>query len=200
MNTEDFDPKGQQEAQPLSAAALARRRMLLKGLGRGGALLAAAVPLKTLASESICTPEGAGGAPVVRCGISGMTSGPGSRETYTTCSGYSPGWWGQEHDGKPKHWPTGDFCRYDLPYEQVFRREKLRLDGKPPTLFQVMSRSEFANTKTRHWICAWLNAISGGYSQFPYTGQQVLDMYYDVAGTFGSDVAYKFFTTYMETK
>jgi hypothetical protein len=201
MNTENIDPVSQDKAQALSSAALARRRMLLKGLGKGGAVLAASLPLATLASESICTPPGPDGK-VIRCGISGMASGVGSRETYTTCSGYSPGWWGQEsheHEGKPgRAWP----CDAAQPYNArgLFDAGHALelLDGHVPSLFQVMSRSQYSNAPVRHWICAYLNGLSGGYSNFPYSGAEVLSFYHGT-GRFTADVAYTFFTTYMET-
>ena len=145
MNTEDFDPKGQQEAQPLSAAALARRRMLLKGLGRGGALLAAAVPLKTLASTSVCTQVGKDGHPVIRCGISGMQSGIGLRETYTTCGGYSPGYY-----KTLSHWPKG--LNPDATCVSLFSRCKA-------TVATYTSKQVCTTTVKGHWSGSGKNRV-----------------------------------------
>lgn len=182
---------------------LQKRRELLLGAAKGsGVLLVAATPIRTLASQSICTHPDAK-APQIRCGISGMASGIGSRETYTTCEGYSPGWWGQidNQTGKPKHWPST--CDYQEKYDVKFPKERLRLSAGPkPTLFEVMKGTgpdNFSNTDTFHWICAYLNALSGGPTgTFPYTGDEVLQ-FYNGTGRYSYDDALKFFKTYMET-
>ena len=90
------DGQGRSIAQePMSAEATARRLVLLKGLGRGAAVLAASVPIQTLATQSVLTPGGQH-----QCTVSGMHSGVHSTTTTTlVCGGYSPGWWGQSDDG-----------------------------------------------------------------------------------------------------
>jgi hypothetical protein len=62
-----------------------------------------------------------------------------------------------------------------------------------------MSQSGFSNTETRHWVCAFLNAMGGAPSSwnFPYTGQEILNFYNDV-GPYPKAQAYTFLTTYME--
>ena len=201
MEPENIKPTEQGEAIAIQSDPLARRRMLLKGLGKGAAVLAAAVPLKTLATQSsTCTHPGNNGAPVIRCGISGMQSGIGSRQTYTVCEGYSPGWWGQVlNDSNPRTpkraWPTD----YNEKCNVKFPKEGLNKNGVIPTLYQVMDDPSYANTDTRHWICAWLNALSGGpKGNFPYTGAEVL-AFYNGTGPYTSAAALTFFKTYMET-
>ena len=89
MMGEDREHAGRSEGETMSASALTRRHALLKGLGKGAAVIGVGVPLQTLASQSVFTNPGKGGAPVIRCGISGMTSGVHSRGTATSvCTGY----------------------------------------------------------------------------------------------------------------
>ena len=69
----------------LSGEALARRRALIKGLGKGTAALAVVTPIQTLAVPTII-----GGTKL--CTVSGVYSNVLSRPpgTVTTCSGNSP--------------------------------------------------------------------------------------------------------------
>ncbi|QDL36601.1 hypothetical protein [Rhodoferax sediminis] len=187
------------EAQALSPQAVARRHMLLKSLGKGSAVLAATVPIQTLAGQSLLTFDGKH-----QCSVSGMFSGVHSTTTTSeTCGGYSPGWWGQTTtDSKgqlvPKRqWPTDPnaLCR------DIFRASTLlNPDGSPPTLFEVMSPGvggKFSNTDEFHWICAWLNALSHSFN-FPYSGDQVLAFYNAGSGSKTYQDALTFFKTYME--
>ena len=193
---------GSTSEQSLSASALARRRALFKGLGKGSAVLAASVPIQTLASQTLLT---AGGQH--QCSVSGMHSGVHSAVTNVAyCGGYSPGWWGQSklQDGKlcPKRtWPTlPNSWTYETKCKTVFTRSTLRnTDGSRPTLFEIVcpkdgQDSKFSNTDEFHWVCAWLNALSNSFN-FPYTGQQVIDFYNNPA--MYAD-ALLFFKTYME--
>jgi hypothetical protein len=189
--------------------AMERRRLLLKVLGKGSAVLAATIPITTLAqSTTLLTPLGKDGALAgLRCSVSGMQSGVHSRETgaAVTCGGYSPGWWGQVADSKAEGANRTPRRTWPIPYTELCtnRFTKTATDdsgvvftGK--TLFNVMDDSNFANTKTRHWIGAFLNA-SGGYPSFPYTAQQILDCYNRVAGAPNRDAMYVLIITYLET-
>lgn len=195
----DNQPTGQDKEIASPNDVNARRRLLLKGLGKGSvAGLATALPLKTLASTSVFTHPNAPG-PQIRCGISGMTSGIHSRDTTTSvCQGYSPGWWGQQDNaspGKPRRtWP----CNYAEAYDVKFPRPPLPLlNGQKPSLFQVVK--DYPNTDTRHWICAYLNGLSRGPDgTFPYSGQEVLS-FYNGTGPYTTAAALAFFKTYMET-
>lgn len=200
MNTENTDPTGQGRAEVLSSAAAARRRVLLKSINKGAVVLAAAVPIQTLAGQNLLTYDGKH-----QCSVSGMFSGVHSATPGTlTCGGYSPGWWGQKNpDGTPKHWPAsaGD---YNTLCVSVFKYCTLRntdTNGTLPTLWQIMEPKEVisrhADTDEFHWVCAWLNALSGSFN-FPYTAQQVLDFYNKGPGTKDYQDALTFFKTYME--
>ncbi|WP_157979415.1 hypothetical protein [Rhodoferax ferrireducens] len=197
MGTENIDPTGLGKPDTPSFGAIARRRILLQGVGKGAAVLAATVPIQTLAGQSLLTFDGKH-----QCSVSGMTSGVHSKTPTNTpvCGGYSPGWWGQSMtvSGKlvPKRtWPAlPKFWTYKTKCSTVFT--KRTLTGNP-TLFEVMNPPNFANTDEFHWICAWLNALSTSFN-FPYTGQQVLDFYNSTSSTVYED-ALAFFKTYMET-
>lgn len=189
------------DAQALSSMAVARRHMLLKGLGKGSAVLAASIPLKTLASTSVFTNPGKNGAPVIRCGISGMTSSVHSADTVTNvCSGYSPGYY-----AKREHWPVA--LNPDALVTTIFPSCTLRVDAagtalgsnRVPTLLEVMNLTP--RVDEFHWIAAWVNAMGGAPVSwnFPYTGADVQAFYAGVGpGGFSKAQALSFFKTYME--
>lgn len=182
----------------LSTEALARRSLLLKGLGRGSVVLAATVPLQTLAGQSLLTFDGKH-----QCSVSGMHSGVHSATPTNTpiCGGYSPGWWGQSQTVNGKTVPKRDWpIVYTTKCKRIFTRSSLvNDDGTLPSLFQIVepkeSISKFSNTDEFHWVCAYLNALSHSFN-FPYTGQQVID-FYNTPSSYADALA--FFTTYMET-
>jgi hypothetical protein len=196
MSTENTESMGRDKAGTLSPEAVARRRVLLRGVGKGAAVLAATVPLQTLAGQSLLTFDGKH-----QCSVSGMHSGVHSATPTNTptCGGYSPGWWGQVENGsnprKPRRtWPTlPNSWTHNTKCSTVFTKQAL---SDNPTLFQVMDNPAYADTDERHWICAWLNALSYSWN-FPYTGQQVLDYYYSTIAGVSTD-ALAFFKAYME--
>jgi len=194
-NSAASSPKTDGKGVALSATALARRTMLLKGLGKGSAVLAATVPLQTLAGQSLLTFDGKH-----QCSVSGMQSGVHSATPTNTsvCGGYSPGWWGQTtttSDGAivPRRtWPID----YKIKCNTIFTRcTLLNANGTIPSLFQIMSDSRFASSDERHWVSAYLNALQHNFN-FPYTGQQVID-FYNSPSSYADALA--FFKTYMET-
>lgn len=199
MSTENIESAGQGKAEALSAAALARRRILLKGVGKGTAVLAASVPIQTLAGQSLLTFDGKH-----QCSVSGMHSGVHSATPSDTpvCGGYSPGWWGQSTpNGVPKHWPAGvNFNALVTSVFQYFTRTNE--DGSVPTLFQVMDPKDktgkFSNTDEFHWISAWLNALSHSFN-FPYSADEVLIFYNQGPASSAYQDALTFFKDFMET-
>ena len=172
---------------------LERRMMLLKGLGKGSAVLGAAIPIQTLAAPAVTVKDGR------ICSLSGTDSAVHSRATTSeTCQGYSPGWWGQvDNDSsslKPRRtWPVPYKTPIsDQPFASTLRKQS---GGGIPTRFEVASLSEFSNTDLRHWLCAWLNAQGAPASwNFPYTATQVIAFYMQ-----NDQKALTFFKTYMET-
>ena len=173
---------------------LERRMMLLKGLGKGSAVLGAAIPIQTLAAPAVTVKDGR------ICSLSGTESAVHSRPTTAqTCQGYSPGWWGQiKKDSNPpipkRTWPAS-VDHTTLISIQPFRSFLMKESGGVPTLFEVASLPEFSNTDLRHWLCAWLNAQGAPASwNFPYTATQVIAFYMQ-----NDQKALTFFKTYMET-
>src|SRR5437867_1070846 len=78
--------------------SLSRRRILLKGIGKGSAILAAAAPIKTLASTPSVTANGQ------ICTISGVQSAVHSQQTHLpTCAGKKPSFY-----STIANWPNGD--------------------------------------------------------------------------------------------
>ncbi len=186
MHTENTDLKAS-STEALGSDAMARRRVLLKGIGTGSAVLAAALPIQTLASQSVLTPGGQH-----QCTISGAQSGVHSATTTSAvCGGYSVIHWGSGNGHPTNSWPTD----YLQKCAAVFTKTSLPSDL---SLFQVMK--DHPTTNDAHWICAWLNALWNelhpGTLNFPYTGSQVL-AFYGSDSTSGSP-ALNFFMTYME--
>ncbi len=154
--------------ESLSAAALARRRALFKGLGKGGAVLAASVPIQTLAGQRVLTNGG-----MHQCSVSGMQSGVHSADPSAIfCEGYDCDHWGTKKPGKnePLNWPAN--CNYQAQCENVFPR-----CGFPAncTLFEAIcpTSGKTASSDKRHWICSWLNANSG-VGNYPHKPQEVV--------------------------
>lgn len=203
---------GSGAAEVLATGGSGRRRYLLKGIGKGAALLSAVAPIQTLAGQTLLTFDGKH-----QCTVSGMHSGVHSTTPKSlVCGGYSPGWWGQSVDNtpplRPKRWPAlPSPYTYEAKCVVVFSNSTLRTeDGERPTLFQIVepqqSGNRFSNTDEYHWVSAWLNAVAQSdpaYSyakfNFPYTAAEVLAFYNAGAGSDVYTNALTFFKTYMET-
>ncbi len=180
-------PSGMETLLPTAAD---RRRLLLKGVGRGGAILAATVPLKTLASQRLLTSDLAH-----QCTVSGIQSGvhsasPGSAQV---CTGCTPSYFCKSNDGgrSPCNFPPlPNGVTYKTPCSSVFRQSRVNV-----SLFQVLS-TNYASTDEQHWVCAWLNALRKDPS-FPYSSDDVMNFY-------NSSTQYQnalgFFKTYMEKR
>jgi hypothetical protein len=172
----------------MSKEALARRRMLLKSLGKGSAALAAAsVPMHTLASSpTLRTVDG------TRCSISGMQSGNNSRNPSASgsCRGNSPSYWSDYvnwTDGQKKEENTlvgqlfGDsafgekgvtlrriVCGIEnnaLVSPQDVSKGKGKGKGKGEgqgnaSTSTNTSRVIYNGTDEWHWCCAWMNAMA----------------------------------------
>lgn len=169
-----------------------RRYMLLKGIGRGSAILAAAVPIKTLASIPSVTANGQ------ICTISGTQSAAHSQATQLpTCGGLSPGYY-----MKIVHWPYYSTSNMNPTYtvgsktfDSTTTFYTVFGGGMNTGMLEIM-QTEPHNNAEFHWIAALLNAIKApsGYV-FPYTPQEVLNLYNSAQQT----AALQFFSGYMET-
>ena len=195
-----------ENAQKLSPEAASRRLIMLKGLGKGTAVVtAAALPLSTLAQGSTLLVTGTvgGGAPVYRCSVSGMQSSVTSSNMPNgaiVCGGYSPEWWGEGEGGVPiRTWPID----YKASCQDLFRKCTVEDSNKSFTsksLFDVMRIPSYSSTKTRHWIGAYLNAFVRGAPNFPfpYDPVEVMDFYKLPIGDAKREKFYELVTTYLE--
>ncbi len=191
MRTENLGLKVPGKVETLSATAVARRRALLRGAGKGVAVLGASIPLQTLASTSVFTYEGTGTATQIRCGVSGMTSGIHSRDTDRSnqCYGFSPGYYHLR-----ANFPAG--TNPDAPITGVFPTCTLNVNvssgTRAATLLEVMNITP--RPPEFHWLAAWLNAQPNSPAvQYPLTGLDIQTAYFK-----NDQDVYKFITTYME--
>lgn len=181
-------------AQP-APALLERRAMLLKSMGKGSAVLAAAsLPIHTLANTPTIVIQGKTdlkGRPI-RCSLSGMQSGMGSRMPATdTCTGKSPGYWHQSENwtpaqlavispSPPSNKPTFNsfFGPPSTSNGDCTLEQYLRTIGAPHE-GQVKGLND---TDDWHWIAAWMNAMANGQAgiqNYPYSAPQIVQMYRD---------------------
>jgi hypothetical protein len=173
-------------AKAMSAGRVASRRyILLKGVGRGSAILAAAVPIKTLASVPSVTITGE------ICSVSGTQSVVHSQpKGLPPCAGSRPAKY-----ATLANWPTGrpytvngKSIDQNTPFNSVFGA------GSSLGMFAILNRPV---SDESHWIAALLNAIKAPASPvFPYTAPEVLGLYGDVTKR---AAALAFFTNFMET-
>jgi hypothetical protein len=183
----DASGRSADERAGMMAARLSRRSVLFKGLGKGSAVLAAAVPIKTLASTASVTANGK------ICSISGVQSAVHSAATnLPTCGGLSPGYY-----MTLSHWPNYPNTTYTVGTKTFSQTSKF-IDvfggGLNQSLWSILQAPN--NEVEFHWIAALLNAIKPplGYV-FPYTAQEVLNLY----ASSQQAAALSFFIGYMET-
>lgn len=139
---------------------LARRRLLLSGLGKGAAVIGAAVPLQTLAS-SVLVCNGSSGKNGL-CTVSGFQSamhsfGGGGTVTQVQARGWSAAKWGEGqtfNEGPANPWP--------IPEDTLFR--SVFGGNSTATLYEVVQ----TNTTNAHWVAAYLNGIKYYPTSFPY--------------------------------
>lgn len=176
----------------LSPEALRRRRVLLKGLHRGTAVAAAAVPISTLAGPLLPPP-------VVRlCTVSGVQSNVGSGRTggtTSTCMGYAPiyyrtlsRWPG--YNGSTTSNTVGGTTFTELSsFASVF--------GSGPATGLLAILNGPVGSDNAIWITALLNGVkqTAGH-HFPYSGSQVLAYYHDTPANAAKALA--FFRDYVQ--
>lgn len=175
----------------LSPSQDSRRRMLLKGLGKGSVVLAAAVPIKALAVTSITADKHL-------CTVSGVQSGvrsnPGS---LPTCSGksfqyYQPaGRWPLSGGQESVFNGVNTYLRNAATFAGVFGSGST---STMATLFAAGLTNATASDEA-HWIVALLNAGSTNGINYPYTASEIVALYTD---PLKRPAALAFFKTYME--
>lgn len=197
MNTQNSDTAEQPKADALSSAAMARRHMLLKGLGKGSAVLAAALPISTLAAPTIVTSNNK------LCTVSGVQSQVNSQVTEkVTCEGFTPNFyatlsnWPGYNAGPPaKASNTVGATTFDdnAKFSTVF--------GSGSTSSNIYNTVKNSPTSDEAvWITALLNAfrnVSVLNTNFPYTPVEVVAFYQSPTQ---SAAALAFFRGYMQTR
>jgi hypothetical protein len=185
----------------LSSEALARRRMLLKSLGKGSTAIAAvSVPMHSIAAIGTLSVTANG----KRCTISGTMSGVHSNETVTAgCKGYAPS----------KYQTLANWPGYDVAANRAtntvdgitFAQQPVRgrtfsyvfgSGSNSNTLLAILVNSPGSDEAV--WITALLNSIKVDASwNFPYSPSQVRSLY--ATGGQTSLNALAFFKGYMQT-
>lgn len=147
---------------------LARRRLLLGALGKGGAVAAASVPLVSFAAPGTLLTTEAGGA-----GMLCTQSGVGSNFRSATvsganeCRGRAPGFY-VNTDGTAKAWPPG--YTTDLTLGVL-----MNAPGDPEAglkVLEILNGTVVASLNVNYWIAAAFNAQAVS-SIFPYTLTEV---------------------------
>lgn len=185
----------------LSPQALQRRSALLRGLGKGSAVIAAAVPIQTLAApvltERLCTVSGV---------QSNVGSGRGTALTTTTCIGFSP-----THYKIAANWPnvmgtpnapkfavSGKTVRKAATFASIFG------GGSGNTLMDILNDVAGTNPDEKVWVAALLNGQKMPMN-YPtqYTAAKVIQLYLDNTPTKGgsstvSNDAFFFFKEYLQ--
>ena len=184
----------------LSSDAMARRRMLVKSLGKGSSVIAAAaIPMHTLAATGTLAVTESGTGTAKRCTISGTMSGVHSQETVKdVCIGFHPSYY-----STLANWPnylstgggsatnsTGTFSFTEKSkFVEVFGGSSAQ--GNKQLILIMGSISDEA-----HWIAALLNSVNTKANNFPYSATQVIAFY---NSTTQYSNALNFFKNYMET-
>jgi hypothetical protein len=186
---------------PVSGEALARRRLLLKGLGKGASAAAVLVPIQTLATT---TPSDG----VVRlCTVSGIQSNVGSGRTGGTtaqCQGHSPSFY-----ATLANWPgynaTTKVASFWLRSTKFYNTSTFKAvfnntGASSVTLFNIISSGPVSE---QIWVTALLNAIKrnggtniGSPGYFPYSPNEVVALYNDTAKRSNAETL---FANYLQT-
>ena len=195
MSTDRPTPMPQSKAPDVSAgpAQVSRRRALLKGLGKGSAVLAAAVPIRTLATTTVTADKHL-------CSVSGAMSGVRSVTTgMATCGGrkfssYQPAgsWPTNGSSQEVVNNGTSDILRSTGTFAGVFGV------GAPATLLSDLFAAGLTDATASdeaHWIVALLNAKNYP-ATFPYTALEILAQYNAGGATRSNAIA--FYKTHME--
>ena len=191
-NRQDTEQQRSSELSEQQSDAAVRRRLLLKGLGKGSALLAAASPLAAVAADASAPSS----PPVLNryltpggklCTVSGNQSGVRSGpQALDVCGGYPPlHYVNQASDPSPRNWPqvdpaTGKSWRYSVLFP----------NSPSPIKHSLIVRILNANPASDEafWIAAYFNALQPSL-HFPYSTA-------DVVAQETSDPGRKFVTFY----
>lgn len=203
---DDIKQSGSDERSAVAGSdelpSASRRAMLLKGLGKGTAVLAVTAPVKTFAVIPSVTADGR------LCSMSGFNSGGQSLRPVTAqCVGHSPGYW-KNHDNWPSDYNSSlepgtgtsfiaTFGAFKTIPLSAFWSDGDKGNGggkkqggggatTDPTLRQVL---QYENSDEFHWIGALLNAAAGAQGfyganyVYPYTASEVIDFYNGISAS-----------------
>lgn len=167
---------------PTDAARLERRRLLLKGLGKGAAVAAAAMPLQSLATTTSLTASGH------LCSVSGTQSAVRSNSAgLPTCGGHPHTKWCSK-----SNWPDYDVSTNPNGRFTCTESGKVVSAGRSCTFISVFGggtsgtvwavlNGTAGTAAERQWVCALLNArkcmTKAPSMNFPYTTGQVIALY-----------------------
>lgn len=167
----------------LSSDATARRRMLLKSLGKGSSVIAAAaIPMHTLAATGTLSKTING----TRCTVSSMASGVHSQDPTTeTCAGLTT-----SRFADPKNWPmvskeNGKYtvsCPGITKFDESSTYSSIFGCGSNSKNLKIILNS-FSDSDEGVWVTALFNSIIGtsgvtstGVKNYPYLPAQVILM------------------------
>jgi hypothetical protein len=194
MNT--ASPKQPLNSGASTVDALARRRLLLNGLGKGSVVLAAAaVPMHSLAYDStIKTITDGKNGHVIWASVSGFQSAvmPSRADGAQIASGYN-----RAHYADKANWfgwgGTGGTSDVDKPFNSIFTSSTLTT-----VCFRVVNGNRFVGSTELTWVVAYQNARK--LSTFPYTPGEVVSLYNRAISnpTFAQNCE-DFFKGYMES-
>lgn len=154
--------------QQLSAS---RRRLLLRGIVKGSAIAATAVPIKSMATAPLITNDN----PAHICSISGQQSLAHSRMVSPkTCGGYSC-----THYQSVVNWPNynsvtrvaTNYCD-GIKFTQTDSFNKIFPGGSSSSMISILTSNP--TSESAHWITALLNSIKPqGTYVFTHTSSEV---------------------------
>lgn len=152
-----------------------RRRLLLRGIVKGSAIAATAVPIKSMATAPLITKDN----PAHICSISGQQSLAHSRMTNPkTCGGYSCA-----HYQNINNWPNcnsvtkiaTNYCD-GIKFTQHDSFNKIFPGGSSSSMISILTNSP--SSESAHWITALLNSIKPqGIYVFTHTSSEVRALY-----------------------
>jgi hypothetical protein len=185
------------QGEELDSAALARRRALFKGLGKGAAVVAATVPLQSMATgtKTVCGTQGN----YVVCSCSGANSAAHSvaPSTPVACGQHPSKYCGSP----PCTWPVTNTKKCNTVFTDCSIK---KAGGSQMSLMEVLGSTSTSGSPNygaagdrntlRSWIAAWLNSQKTA-NRYPYSAQEVVDLYGNPARR--SSALY-LFRTYLE--
>lgn len=143
---------------------LARRRLLLSGLGKGAAVIGVAVPIQTLAASALVC-NGSSGKNGL-CTVSGFQSAMhsfGAGTAQTQAAGRASFVWGQAKFEFPPPSSPQPLVAWPVPHTTLFK--SIFGGTSTLTLFEMLQQG---NTPESHWVTAYLNAAKYYPTTFPY--------------------------------